>query len=139
MSSMLPKMQKIKPYGGQFLGIEHPLGGISEHLHTFAEEFDEVIAQAMVEALQDVSEEYAAAIRANSSWPAELADELEIWIEDGEVVLGFRDEAAAAAFDAEMGAGFESPAPVLRSGVRDRRVESRLSEILSERFGGSLV
>lgn len=124
---------KIRPYSGRFFAIEHPFKEMFEDWHEASEQLDVIIAEVLLEVVLEQSEEYVAAMWSDPAWGPEMASRLEVWFEEDGIVLGFRDELAGAAFDAEYGQGLSNGSPILRSN-RMQEIAGTMTELLSERL-----
>jgi hypothetical protein len=90
-----------------------------DSMNAYAQGLQEQVRQTAADIADYVKNRTVERARANEEW-AHLADEIEVWSQDGKYVVGIRDnELASQAFQIEYGDETRPPAPLFRLMGRD--------------------
>lgn len=115
--------------------IEWP-SSLTEQLFAYTERLQHEAIVAADKATTYIYERTVARARLDPAWNP-LADNIEVWSADGQLVVGVRDEAQVSeAFALEYGDEVQPPSPLFRSMSADIRAAGQLmDEHMESKFG----
>jgi hypothetical protein len=105
-------------------------------LHAYTDRLQAEAVQASNRAVDFIHERVVARARLDPNWEP-LADHIEVWSQDGKLVVGVQDEAyISQAFALEYGDEVRPPSPLFRTFAEDIREAGKLmDEHMESTFG----